>query len=144
MSRVPRAHEHLKTGFAAEAASAARFRAFAMSAERDGKAQLAAEWRRLAEAKDELAIRQLEAAGQIRSEAVSIADAIAEERFENEVLYPKMIREAGGGDAAATFESVIEAQRAHVERLTALRRALQLARGDIEPVEAVGSAATSA
>lgn len=132
MSRVPRAHEHLKTGFTAEAASAARFRAFAARAERDGKPHLAAEWRHLAEAKDELAIRQLEATGQIRSEAISIADALAEERFENDVLYPKMIHELGG-DAAETLASVIQAQREHAERLNRLRQAVQASRGDIEP-----------
>jgi len=131
VSRVPRAHEHLKTGFAAEAASAARFRAFAARAERDGKPRLAAEWRRLAEAKDELAIQQLEATGQIRSEAISIADALAEERFENDVLYPKMIRESEG-PAAETFAEIIEAQQQHADRLTRLRRAVQASHGDIE------------
>jgi len=140
VSRVPRAYEHLKTGFAAEAASAARFRAFAARAETDGKARLATEWRRLAEAKDQLAIRQLEAAGQIRSEATSIADALSEERFENEVLYPKMIREAGG-DVAEIFTGVIEAQKEHAVSLDRLRRAVQASPGDIDAAETESSAA---
>jgi rubrerythrin len=133
VSRVPRAQEHLKTGFAAEAASAARFRAFAERADKDGKGRLAAEWRALAEAKDRLAIQQLEAAGQIRSEAISIADALSEERYENDVLYPKMMREAGDGKASEVFAGVIAAQKEHADLLARLRSALQASPGDIAP-----------
>ena len=37
----------------------------------------------------------------------SVADAMAEERYENDVLYPKMSRDAGD-DAATVFASVVE------------------------------------
>ena len=66
MSRVPRFQEHLKTGFTAEAVSAARYRANAERAEREGMPNLAAAWRELAVEKDRLAIDQLEAAGDQR------------------------------------------------------------------------------
>ncbi|HXO43173.1 MAG TPA: hypothetical protein VN999_17115, partial [Thermoanaerobaculia bacterium] len=64
MSRIPRFQEHLKTGFTAEAVSAARYRAYAARAEEDGMPRLAARWRRLAAAKDRLAVHLLVAAEQ--------------------------------------------------------------------------------
>ena len=66
MSRLPRAQEYLKTGFNAEAASAARYRAAAVRATDEGHPKLADAWRALAVEKDELARLQLEAAGQVR------------------------------------------------------------------------------
>ncbi len=131
MSRVPRSQEHLKTGFASEAASAARFRAYAARAEREGQPNLARRWSELAAAKDELAILQLEAAGQVRDEKSSVDDALAEERFENDVLYPKMIRDADP-QTAETFRRVVSAQKGHVGRLVELRGALAGSRGDLE------------
>jgi len=55
VSRLPRFQEHLKTGFAAEAKSAAQYRAFAERAKRDGLGKLAAKWSELAAEKDRLA-----------------------------------------------------------------------------------------
>ena len=130
MSRVARFQEHLKTGFTAEAVSAARCRAHAARAESEGLPNLAAAWRDLAAEKDRLAIRQLEAAGQVRDGKIAIADALAEDRFENDVLYPKMIRDVEG-DTAAVFEAVVEDQKRHIDRLSELRTALQAAAGDI-------------
>ena len=130
MSRVPRSLEHLKTGFTAEAVSAARCRAHAARAERAGLTNLAAAWLELASAKDGLAIRQLEAAGQVRDDKIAVADALAEDRFENDVLYPKMIRDVDG-EAADVFKEVVAAQQQHVAKLRELRSALQAASGDI-------------
>ncbi len=130
MSRLPRSQEHLKTGFTAEAASAARFRAYAARAEREGMPNLARRWLDLAAAKDELARLQLEAAGQVRQPATSISDALAEEEFETEVLYPKMIRETGGA-AAEVFRQVVEMQKEHAGLLAELRGALQASAGDL-------------
>jgi rubrerythrin len=130
VSRVPRFQEHLKTGFTAEAVSAARCRAQAARAEREGRPKLAAAWLELAAAKDALAIRQLEAAGQVREDRTALADALAEDRFENDVLYPKMIRDVEG-EAADVFRQVVAAQQEHVSRLEELRGALQAASGDI-------------
>ncbi len=131
MSRVPRSQEHLKTGFASEAASAARFRAYARSAEADGLAGLAARFLELAEAKDALAILQLEASGQVRSPERSVADALAEERYENDVLYPKMVRDCGASSAetAEIFHQVVAEQQEHLRRLEELRSSLQMAAG---------------
>ena len=53
MSRLPRAQEYLKTGFNAEAASAARYRAAAVRATDEGHPKLADAWRALAVEKDE-------------------------------------------------------------------------------------------
>lgn len=132
MSRVPRSKEHLKTGFASEASAAARYRAYAKAANEEGMPNLARRWRGLAEAKDELAIRQLAAAGQIRAVDRVIADALSEERFENDVLYPKMIRDSGADGAAEVFREIVEAQARHIEELDELRRSVQAASGDID------------
>ncbi len=130
MSRLPRSQEHLKTGFTAEAASAARFRAFAERAGRDGLPNLAAAWRALAEEKDRLAILQLQAAGQVRGDAADVRFALGEERYENDVLYPSMIEDVSGS-AAEVLAQVIEEQRAHIGQLEALRQDLVAARGDV-------------
>lgn len=132
MSRVPRSQEHLKTGFTSEAATAARFRAYAKDAASRDLPNLARRFEALARAKDELAVRQLEAAGQVRAAERSVADAMAEERYENDVLYPKMTRDADA-EAATVFESIMAAQKDHLEELDKLRRELQAAAGgDIE------------
>ena len=131
MSRVPRSQEHLKTGFKTEAVAAAKFRAYAQAAEQEGLPKLAERWLALAEAKDGLAIRQLAAAGQVRAADRSLADALAEERFENDVLYPKMIVDLGSDEAADVFREVVDAQQGHAAELADLRRRLQDASGDI-------------
>ncbi|HYN20555.1 MAG TPA: hypothetical protein VE078_06320, partial [Thermoanaerobaculia bacterium] len=88
MSRIPRFQEHLKTAFTAEAASAARCRAYAVRAERDGLPNLARHWRSMAEEKDRLAIELLVASEQVHGADADLGNAIAEERYENDALYP--------------------------------------------------------
>jgi len=128
VSRLPRVQENLKAGFTAEAASAARYRAYALRAEKDGTPNLARHWAELARQKDELAILQLEAADKVRGGALDVEAELAEERYENEVLYPKL--KSLSPEAAGTFELVISAQRAHLERLESLRAALGSSPGD--------------
>lgn len=136
MSRIPRIQEHLKTGFISEAASAAKFRAYAARARQDGHPNLAAHWERLAAEKDELARLQLEAAGKVRGGTTDIGAEIAEERYENEVLYPKLIQSAGSDEVVGIFQQVIEAQKDHQRRLEELRQALGSSEGDVaEPAE---------
>lgn len=138
MSRIPRVLEHLKTGFTSEAQSAAKFRAYAHRAEADGRPSLAEQWRRLAAEKDTLARLQLEATGKIRGGATDLIAEIAEERYENDVLYPKMIRGVGTDeDAAALFQRVIEAKKDHLRRLEQLRDALHASTGDVQMPEEV-------
>ena len=132
MSRLPRSQEHLKTAFAAEAASAARFRAYATRAEGEEMPALAEHWRRLAGDKDRLAGELLEAAGQTPDAAGAVREALAEERYENDVLYPRLIR-LGGDDVRATLSEVAGRQKKHLLRLESLRSALAQARDDVEP-----------
>jgi rubrerythrin len=141
VSRIPRFQEHLKTGFTAEAVSAARYRAFAERAEQDGMPQLAARWRRLATAKDRLAVRLLVAAEQVRGLDADLGAAIAEERYENDVLYPKILRDlAAAGDeapaadqrASAVFRELLAAQADHLRHLEGLRRDLAAAQSDVQ------------
>ena len=144
MSRIPRFQEHLKTGFTAEAVSAARFRAFAARAQQDGMPHLAARWQRLAAGKDRLAVRLLVAAEQVRGLDSDLAAAIAEERFENDVLYPKIVRDVAEEPTAEIFRQLLTAQAAHLREIEALRRDLSAARGDVElpPEVDAGSPAT--
>jgi rubrerythrin len=135
VSRIPRFQEHLKTGFTAEAVSAARYRAFAARAEKDGMPRLAARWRRLAAAKDGLAVRLLVAADQVRGLDSDLGSAIAEERFENDVLYPKIIRDIADPaeqPTAEVFRQLVAAQVEHLRELEALRRDLGAAQGDVQ------------
>ncbi|HXO20516.1 MAG TPA: hypothetical protein VOA87_11405 [Thermoanaerobaculia bacterium] len=135
MSRIPRFQEHLKAGFTAEAASAARYRAFAERAGRDGLPNLARAWTKLAADKDQLAISLLDAAGQVHGLDSDLAAAIAEERYENDVLYPKMIRDVDA-PTADVFLKLVTAQKDHLRRMEALREALHASQGDVElPVE---------
>lgn len=130
MSRLPRGQEYLKTGFTAEAAAAARFRAYARRAEGDGRANLAKAWLELADEKDALAIGQLEAAGQVRGGGQDLATALAEERYENESLYPRMQREVDA-ETGAVFASVVAAQERHASRLRELADELRATLGDL-------------
>lgn len=130
MSRIPRVQEHLKTSFTAEAASAARFRAYAARAQSDGQPNLAHRWLRLAEEKDALAIEMLAAAEQVRSTDADLGDAISEERYENDILYPKMIRDVDE-EIANVFLRVVNAQKEHLRQLETLRRETNAAQGDV-------------
>ncbi|HEY3571428.1 MAG TPA: hypothetical protein VGP73_26110 [Thermoanaerobaculia bacterium] len=130
MSRIPRFLEHLKTGFTAEATSAARYRAYADRAKRDGLPNLAQRWLRAAAAKDALAVEMLEAAAQVRGLDADIGNAISEERYENDVLYPKMIRDVDQ-ETANVFLRVVNAQKEHLRQLEALRADLNAAQGDV-------------
>lgn len=144
MSRIPRTQEHLKTGFTAEAVSAARCRAYAARADRDGRPHLARQWLRLAGEKDALAVQLLEAAGQVRGEDADLAIAVSEERYENDVLYPKMIGEVDE-PAAGALGKVLARQKEHLRQMEALRQALNAAEGDVAlPAEVDQGGAASA
>lgn len=130
MSRIPRFQEHLKTAFAAEAASAARYRANATRAQADGMPNVARRWQRLAAAKDALAVELLNASEQVRGADADIGNAISEERFENDILYPKMIRDVDQ-EVANIFLRVVTAQKEHLRQLEGLRTDLNAAQGDV-------------
>lgn len=130
MSRIPRSQEHLKTGFTAEAASAARFRAYADRAQRDGQPNLARRWLRLAAEKDALAISLLQAVEQVSSIDADLGNAISEERYENDILYPKMIRDVDQ-ETANVFLRVVTAQKEHLRHLETLRQETNSAQGDV-------------
>jgi len=130
VSRLPRSQEYLKTGFTAEAASAAKFRAYARRADQEGLPKLAQAWLALAAEKDGLALTQLEAAGQIRGGERDLVAALAEERYENESLYPRMAGEVDE-PTAAVFAGVIAAQDEHARRLERLAAELQASTADV-------------
>ncbi len=130
MSRLPRSQELLKTGFNAEAASAARLRAAARRAEGDKKPKLARALSELAVEKDALAYLQLEASGQLRDAEQSVAQALAEERYENDALYPRMAEDVDDA-TARVFADVVAKQHGHAERLESLLDQLSRSKGDL-------------
>jgi len=130
VSRIPRSQEHLKTAFTAEAASAARCRAYATRAEREGLPNLARHWLRLAAEKDRLAVDLLGAAGQLQTLDADLGNAISEERYENDALYPKMIRDVDQATADVLLR-VVAAQKEHLRQLEALRESVNAAQGDV-------------
>ena len=130
MSRIPRFQEHLKTGFTAEAASAARFRAYAAQAKADGLPNLARAWLDLAAAKDQLAISLLDASEQVRGKDTDLSSAISEERYENDILYPKMIRDVTE-PVTDVLLKIVATQKEHLRRLEALRESLNSSKGDV-------------
>jgi rubrerythrin len=130
VSRIPRFQEHLKTGFTAEAASAARFRAYADRAQRDGLHNLANRLLRLAAEKDAMAIELLVAAEQVRGTDADLGNAISEERYENDVLYPKMIRDVDQ-ETANVFLRLVNLQKEHLRHLEGLRHEANAAHGDV-------------
>lgn len=136
MSRLPRHLEHLRTGFTAEAVSAASFRAFAEQADEAGKPNLARRWRALAEEKDRLAIELLRAASKVATPGANLRDAIGEEQYENEVLYPRLIAEMDHltrGEESALLRRLVEIQRRHQAELDDLRRELTASTRDVRP-----------
>jgi rubrerythrin len=130
VSRIPRYQEHLKAAFTAEAVSAARCRAYAAHADREGRPNLARHWLRLAGEKDRLAIDLLNAAGQLQTLGADLGNAISEERYENDALYPKMIRDVDQ-ETADVLLRVVGAQKEHLRQLEALREAANAAEGDV-------------
>lgn len=134
MSRLPRAQEYLKTGFNAEAASAARLRAAAARAERESRPNLARRLRDLAAEKDALALVQYDAAESIREPhedlPAVVAAAVAEERYENESLYPRMIRDVDEA-TAGILRDVVARQQEHAQRLGSLLDELTRSEGDL-------------
>ena len=134
MSRLPRAQEYLKTGFSAEAASAARLRALAARAGRESRPNLARALTELAVAKDALALALYDAAESIREPheelPQAIVAALAEERYEIDSLYPRMIREVDES-TAGTLGQVVTAQKEHAKRLESLVDAVGRSTGDL-------------
>jgi rubrerythrin len=140
MSRLPRHLEHLRAGFTAEAMSAASFRAYAEHAEAGGKPNLAQRWRALAAEKDRLAAELLRGAGKVESETANLRDALAEGRYEAEVLYPRMIDDLdhlGRPEEVALLRRLLADRARHQAELDDLRRELTASTRDVRPPAAV-------
>ena len=102
----------------------------AVRATDEGHPKLADAWRALAVEKDELARLQLEAAGQVRGGNQDLEAALAEERYENDSLYPRMSGEVDAA-TAGIFTMVVARQQEHLARLDSLLEALTRSSGDI-------------
>lgn len=132
MSRLTRSWEHLKAGFQAEAAAVARLEALARRAEREGKPVLAKALSGLADEKAELAGKLLEALGRSQDWGPELETLAAEERYELEVLYPKMSGDLDG-PLRELVESVRERHRDHLARLEGWASQLLEGRTDLPP-----------
>jgi hypothetical protein len=130
VSRLPRAQEFLKTGFNAEAASAARLRAAAVGPRaRAGRTWRApcASWR---SEKDALALTQLEAAGQVprhraRPRRRPRRGALRERRALS--AHAREVDE----ETAGIFRDVVARQQQHAERLEGMLDAVTRSHGDL-------------
>lgn len=134
MSRLPRHLEHLRTAFNAEAMSAASYRAYADQAEAAGKPNLAQRWRAMAAEKDRLAAELLAAAGKVETETANLRDAIAEELYERELLYPRLIEDMehlGQAGEAGLLRRLVQAHERHRAELDDLRRELTASTRDV-------------
>ncbi len=116
MSRLTRSWEHLKTGFQAEAASAARLKTLARKAERESKPRLARALERLGEEKVEVAGQLLKALDRDQNWLEALEALAAEERYELEVLYPKLLADLGS-EARELIEGVQARHRDHLALL---------------------------
>ncbi|HET9211958.1 MAG TPA: hypothetical protein VFR03_16250, partial [Thermoanaerobaculia bacterium] len=67
---------------------------------------------------------------QVRGLDADIGNAVSEERYENDVLYPKMIRDVDQ-ETANVFLRIVNAQKEHLRQLEALRTDLNAAQGDV-------------
>jgi rubrerythrin len=140
MSRLPRHLEHLRTAFNAEAMSAASYRAYAEHAAAAGRPNLAQRWQALAAEKDRLAAELLAAAGKVETEAANLRDAIAEELYEREVLYPRLIDDMehlGQPGEAALLRRLVAVHEHHRAELDDLRRELTASTRDVRGVDKV-------
>ena len=88
--------------------------------------------------------RSLVAAEQVWGLDSDLAAAVAEERFENDVLYPKIVRDVAEEPTAEIFRQLLAAQAAHLREIEALRRDLGAARGDVELPPEVETASPAA
>ncbi|MEO8276811.1 MAG: hypothetical protein ABI639_11380, partial [Thermoanaerobaculia bacterium] len=68
--------------------------------------------------------------GQVRGGQKDLEAALAEERYENDSLYPRMAREVDA-ETAAVFARVVAKQQEHLARLDSLLDALTRSQGDI-------------
>ena len=136
MSRPSRQREIGLAAFQAEAAAAARYRRLAASARRRDRSRLAERWEELAARRDALAVRLLEAFEPVGSAAEGALAALAEERYEVEVLLPRLLEEwsnlAGaeeGDERGRVLEALLAEKEDLLDQLADLQRQVEVAAG---------------
>jgi rubrerythrin len=107
--------DNLREAFAGESQAVEKYRAFAEKAERDGFVNIAKLFRTAAEAERLHAQEHFKAMDGIGCTAENLQDAIEGERYETEVMYPPMLKqaEADGHKARRMFGYALEAEAAH-------------------------------
>jgi rubrerythrin len=107
--------DNLKEAFAGESQSSQKYRAFAKKAEQDGFINVARLFRTAAEAERIHAQEHFKAMDGIGSTAENLQDAIEDETYETEVMYPPMLKQAelDGHKAKRIFSYALEAEATH-------------------------------
>ena len=83
--------EHLMAAFAGESQANRRYLAYAKKADEDGFAQVARLFRAAAAAETVHALTHLRTAGQVKSTAENLQEAISGENYESSVMYPDFV-----------------------------------------------------
>ncbi len=108
--------DNLKAAFAGESQASRKYLAFAKKADEEGYPQVAKLFRAAAAAEMIHAYNHLKAMGGIQSTAENLQQAIAGENYEVASMYPPMIAEAEGenaAQAARSFKWAYEVEKIH-------------------------------
>ena len=114
-----RTEQNLWTAIIEEAVAQMKYIAFAERALEDGLPEIAELFRETAGAENVHGLRQLQAAGEVKSTIENLRDVVANEARELESLYPRLIEEVRGEqreDAVEALSLAMEGGQIHLDR----------------------------
>jgi rubrerythrin len=115
---MSKTEKNLQDAFAGESQANRKYLAFAKKAEQEGYKQVAKLFRAAAEAEKVHAHNHLRTLGGIKSTKENLEEAINEESYEFEKMYPRMIEDAKTEDkkgALQSFNYANEVEKIHVK-----------------------------
>ncbi|NLC83638.1 MAG: rubrerythrin family protein [Ruminococcaceae bacterium] len=114
-------NENLMAAFAGESMANRKYTAYAKKAEAEGKLNAAKLFRAAADAETIHALREFEIAGNVKSTADNLKDAIEGETYEYTEMYPGFMpaaKEADHKAAALVFTHAMKAEEVHARLYT--------------------------
>jgi len=108
--------DNLLAAFAGESQANRKYLAFAKKADEEGHKQVAKLFRAAAHAETVHALNHFKAAGEIKSTAENLQEAIGGENYEVVSMYPPMLEEAeasGEKAAARSFRYALDVEKVH-------------------------------
>ena len=114
-------NENLMAAFAGESMANRKYTAYAKKAEAEGKLNAAKLFRAAADAETIHALREFEIAGNVKSTADNLKDAIEGETYEYTEMYPGFMpaaKEADHKSAALVFTHAMKAEEVHARLYT--------------------------